>query len=1187
MENANISLKDIREGRVKSPSNNKWVNALKAFFKRDNLLYYFVFIYLIGVLWAIYGLINNYNTTLYNWDYNSQYVTMTYDFYDTWHRFFATGHFELYSPNTYLGTDNFGSNAYYGLFDPFLFLCYIFPRVWIPQTFAYATFFKVAFAALAMRAYLKYMGLSERTSRFGGLIYAFSGFINFFVGFPSFVSMAFSLPIILLGIEKVIKEKKILTLVIGLFFLGLTSFFFLVTICVWGAMYAAWRYFCTIKKRDWKNNLIVIGLGILGFAVGIMLTAWTLLPSVRESNLSGRTASIGKAYLDSLLTAIKTFDVKTFFERMFQLVGDNPGRELIGLASFFFPTANYTKLPVVASSSYDSWTSSLFCYTPMVILFFVAFISSIRRKKWSHIIAVSICAYMVFTTFAYYFFTLFAGDGYGRWFIVLIPSIIYYGCQELERLKDEPKWVFPSGALFAMLMTGLCIVIMYYVTNGKTFSASEAGHGKVTYWSSTYTVPFTIRSGTNIILGDAYWMMIYQLFLVGIESMVIFFFANVKDAKIEKIDANCAEIPEPKPVMVRKKFDVGAFVKKIPLQYVLMGFVAIEVMVAGNISFEYGSMWNYKTTFLGGATNAAKAQSVFDWINNYDSDDYFRTYTAYYPNNNSGMAFNFNGTGNFHSLFNYDLAELSRYSGMINGEYTSTAYNDFKVTSKSWSAYYGHKRMDFDTALGMKYYVLKSENYSILRDGTDFNKMQYNVPFGSKEIYNDGTYFVYENPYMNRVKLGHAVDTLYAQGKTNEYSTNDNFYSGSQSDLQVLRNENVYNNGAIVKDADIERLNKLGFSVESSAPAGAPNYFGYTRLNTGNYHADKYRTAYKAMYAGDTLVNEISGALFDTSVAALKKYKITDKYEYGFICNHVTYDGNGNFVKQEWFGPGYFLGKGATNTKISVKTASDLSGSVTMAKDFDKIVIQPNYGTYFNEDKEGCYFQFRMSSTTNKSNLVPRIYIIGDTFDEDGNILEEDTVLSYEWSSMDNFKNLNPSNSIYTPVFGFYAHGRAKAIVFCDKNAYGTASMTIPNYIYFKEYSDIMSDQDRYASSDYNLQDVVRTNSDLFTFKTQFDTDKIVVTSLGYDAGWKVTARRSDGTRVERPTFKLDGGFVGFVALGDEKDVTYTLKYETPLLKEGVILSMLGVALLAAQLSVSFFLTIKKKKGEDTPENPA
>ena len=69
--------------------------------------------------WMAYGLINNSFTQFYPWtDYFGQYVTMTFYYHDVWHTFFKTGYFELYSPNTYLGSDNIGSNSYYGLFDP-------------------------------------------------------------------------------------------------------------------------------------------------------------------------------------------------------------------------------------------------------------------------------------------------------------------------------------------------------------------------------------------------------------------------------------------------------------------------------------------------------------------------------------------------------------------------------------------------------------------------------------------------------------------------------------------------------------------------------------------------------------------------------------------------------------------------------------------------------------------------------------------------------------------------------------------------------------------------------------------------------------------------------------------------------------------------------------------------------------
>ena len=153
-----------------------------------SLFYFILFLVIVSLGWCAWSLWNNYFTQLYGWDYEHQYVCFYYTYWDTWHEFFRTGHFNLYSYNTFLGTDNIGSNSYYGLFDRFVTVMILFPRVWIPQMTAITTFAKLIVTALLMRGYLKYMGISEWTARIGAVACAFSGFVNFMVGFSNFVS---------------------------------------------------------------------------------------------------------------------------------------------------------------------------------------------------------------------------------------------------------------------------------------------------------------------------------------------------------------------------------------------------------------------------------------------------------------------------------------------------------------------------------------------------------------------------------------------------------------------------------------------------------------------------------------------------------------------------------------------------------------------------------------------------------------------------------------------------------------------------------------------------------------------------------------------------------------------------------------------------------------------------------------
>lgn len=1089
-QNKNISLAELRK---KDKPFSSWMRAhLPFLFDKYSLFYYGLIIFILGMLWCGYSLVTNYFTQFYPWtDYTGQYVTFTYSFYDTWHKFLRTGVFELYSTDTYLGSDNIGSNSYYGLFDPFLIVCYIFPRSIIPQTYVIATFFKGVVGALGCRAYLKYLGCSEGASRLGGVAFAFNGYINFMVGFPSVVSSTAMVPFILLGIEKVIKEKKVLTLSISLAFLGLISFFFLVVVCIFGVLYAIWRYLWTIKTRNWKDNIYVPLLGVMAFACGIMLCSWSLFPSLRESSLSGRTISIGMAYWNSLKTSIKTLDFPTLFARLFELVGQHPGRELQGMIGFFYPTYGYLALPIASGANssggiqYDAWVASLFCYTPMVILFWIAFVSSIRRKKISHIIAFILIGYLVFTDFAYYFFYAFTGDGYGRWYIVLIPIIIYYAAQEFDRLKDEPKWVPISGAALSLFLAVLTWILCIVVLKDKTFETSLT-----TYWVTKYSVPSVVSGHSTI------WIVYFQLGMDAVVGLLI--------------------------ILIKKK--------EILLR-ILGGIVMVETIIYGNISFAYMGTWNYMG-WNGGTEYRDDVTNAFEQINKEDSTSYFRATLEGMPEKNAQEVFNFNGTSNFHSLFNYDVNQLSLYSHMNRHEYEGTAYGQ-TYYRKSWSAFYGNKRLGADMALNIKYYGVKREGYGDLEN--NLTSEQYdkylnsdNVPWDSELVYgsNKTKMRIYRSSLVDSNSFGHAIDNLYKQNKDESSTYTDDFYkaTGTTSTfIEINRNEEVYTSGAIIQDSDVDALKEEGFIFESTPESS-------------------------------TLLKSVG----------LKKvvYRHTNLNFLGYSA-----------AEKKTYGPTYFL-----SHYDSIRTST----GNTYVPDYETVVYTPANGDkYFNDDNSGAYISlmFNMSKTSKT-----RVFMIGDYTDESG-VLHENQLLCYDYNTLSTYMSSKISGASNADVFGFYPKGKVKYICLNAKPSDYSGSGVdndaayIPTTfgVYVANRKDVETFYNKYKSAEYVLKDA-KYSTNKVTFSSEFPSKKLVVTTLGYDAGWKVYATLEDGNSKECPVYKLDGGFVGFVA--PEGNVTYVMKYQTPYLKEGAIFASSAVVILSCYTIGRFIYQIRKRKKE-------
>lgn len=1068
-----------------------------------SLFYYFWAAVLLGFLWMAFSLFTNSFTQFYPWtDYFGQYVTMTHYYWDCWHNFFKTGYFELYSPNTYIGSDNIGSNAYYGLFDPFLFICYLFPRVWVPQTFAVATWFKGAAGAIAMRAYLKYMGLKEETSRIGGIAFAFNGWVNYFVGFPSFVSVAFTFPMILLGIEKVIKEKKPAVLVTGLFLLGIMSFFFLVIGCIWGVIYAVWRYFWTITKRNAKDNWSVIGLGVASFAVGILLSAWTLFPSIRESALSGRTTSIGKGYLDALIAAFKGMKFKDIFGLLFQTVGRNPLREAQALQAFFYPTIGYTRLPLAGGNYYDAWTSNMFVYTPMVVLFFMALVNSIREKKWNHLIAVVLCAYLLLTNFAYYMFYAFTGDGYGRWYIVLVPVVIYYACQELDKIKEEKKWVIFSGEFIALALTLLTWIITIRLVDGKDYSPSLDPY----YPTKLDYVPYQIVS--EGIIHSCLWIVFYQLIAVVVTGMVILFLQHKK------------------------------YMPKI-----LLGIVAAETILWGNLSFFYMGTWSFEW-WNGGVdyrTTATQAGEYFE----LEDPGFYRTQYDGISQRNSPYIFHTNGTATFHSLYNYDVSQLNLYihANRPSYERSEDAYGQGYI-SRSWSAYYGGKLFGTDVALGMKYYAVEREGYGSIEGIAD------NVPFGSKLVYGNKNTILryYRNPYVEKMGIGHAVDNVYPRQVNPENEEADFFYSltngySNGGMNEVLRNDEVLLNGAILSDEDYAELVESDSSFGNSLPPVKAKHY-----QTLGFVGHVYKTNF-----------DWWGPIGE------------DGYRKGpgYFAHLLDISYKADFEKTE-------LERNST----VVDTNGYRSNDFWYECDKDIVALTPAYGEYFNDNWQGDYFAMHYGSTNN--NAKTRIYFIGDQLDEDGVTVKKNVLLSYEYRAIENGINYRIGSS-GSSVYGFYPRGRVKYICFNGKPSdyWSTKQVLFPSssgmVIMRANRTDVENEFNTVTDENHRLSNYTYSKNK-FTFESNFQTNKIVTTIVGYDAGWRVKAIDKDGKSSWLKMYKVNGGLVGFLA--PKGEMKYEMTYVTPYLKEGVILSSASWFLFAGYSSATFFMKAKKRERE-------
>ena len=155
---------------------------------------------------------------------------------------------------------------------------------------------------------------------------------------------------------------------------------------------------------------------------------------------------------------------------------------------------------------------------------------------------------------------------------------------------------------------------------------------------------------------------------------------------------------------------------------------------------------------------------------------------------------------------------------------------------------------------------------------------------------------------------------------------------------------------------------------------------------------------------------------------------------------------------------------------------------------------------------------------------------------------------------------------------GFYITRDVYKIAVCGK--YFESYTSDSNIRLFSE--DISHYRNRWDKLNANPVTNIKYSADKFTFKTNYDSKKLVVSYMAYDAGWKIKATdNATGKTSALKVYKANGGFVSFVA--PVGDYSYEMTYNTPYLN----LSYLGSALAFTGFFTSmlgYYLYHEKKK---------
>ena len=250
---------------------------MKAFFKK-NYIYILAFIvpvFLLVLVYAIRGVYPFGKGSVLALDLNAQYIY----YYEAYRDAFLNGKSLLYSFSRTLGGEMVGTYAYY-LASPFSIILLLFSKIHITEAVLCMILAKVGTAAVTFSIYLK---TSKKAKNIPTLLFAIMYSLMSYMIVqtlnPMWLDGLILLPIIILGVEKLINNDKYLLLVFSLAALFIANFYIGYMTGVFVFVYFLYYLFgkseLSKAKEKWKK-FFKFSISAL---TSIALALWILIPT--------------------------------------------------------------------------------------------------------------------------------------------------------------------------------------------------------------------------------------------------------------------------------------------------------------------------------------------------------------------------------------------------------------------------------------------------------------------------------------------------------------------------------------------------------------------------------------------------------------------------------------------------------------------------------------------------------------------------------------------------------------------------------------------------------------------------------------------------------------------------------------------------------------------------------------------
>lgn len=194
------------------------------------------------------------------------------------------------------GADILTTLNYYAIGDPLVLLAVVVPTKYLLGAYYFLIFFRLYLSGICFSRFCLYVnreaGYHPEAVICGAFIYIFCGY-TFFAGLkhPFFMNTLIYFPWMLLGTEKILREKRPLCFIFSVFVSACSNFYFFYMLVIIVAAYVIWRMFTLHSLREWKKMLQTIMRMAVFALIGLMMSAAVLLPVVIQFTSEQRNSN--------------------------------------------------------------------------------------------------------------------------------------------------------------------------------------------------------------------------------------------------------------------------------------------------------------------------------------------------------------------------------------------------------------------------------------------------------------------------------------------------------------------------------------------------------------------------------------------------------------------------------------------------------------------------------------------------------------------------------------------------------------------------------------------------------------------------------------------------------------------------------------------------------------------------------